>query len=320
MEHKAVVYGSVPSKSNQKKVSDDDLISSYSQTGSVWKTAEEFGLCGQSVHERLTKLGVIKKMNLWTTSDNQILLSEYKAYKDANNLEELAQRLGRTKQFICRKAKTLGLTNPKDKHMSDSARKKLSEKAKSWIKEKGHPKGYLGHKHSEGTRAKLSVACRSAWNNPNSTFNTEDFKQKQSDNLHRRKINNDIKTFSNRGEHPFLFNGVEIIFKSSWEVEVAKKLQDLFVNGNILGWSYESKHFVFSDKKRFIRSYCPDFEVIKQDRSLLYIEVKGWKMEKSMKRITMFKERYPNVEFYLIDEKEYGKILSESNYLRGRCI
>lgn len=320
MKHEAIIYGSIPSKSSRKTVSDHDLIKSYSQTGSIWKTAKEVGLCGQSVHERLTKLNVVNKMNLWTPFDDEILLSEYQKYKEANELDILAERLGRTKQFICRKAKNLGLTNSKVRYMSDKVRKKLSDKAKLWIKEKGHPKGYLGHKHSEDTRIKLSSACRAAWKNPNSTFNTEDFKQRQSDNLQKRKINNEIKTFSNRGEHPFLFNGNEIIFKSSWEVEIAKKLQELFINRDILKWSYEAKHFVFDDKKRFTRSYCPDFEVVKQDGSLLYIEVKGWKMEKSMERITMFKERYPDVNLYIIDEREYGKILSESNYLRGRCI
>ena len=43
-------------------------------------------------------------------------------------------------------------------------------------------------------------------------------------------------------------------------------------------------------------------------------------MPTSMKRIEMFRERYPQVKFYLIDGKEYGKILSQSDYLRRRCV
>lgn len=303
-----------------KKVSDEILIESYSITGNIWKTAEEVGICGQSVYERLKKIGIIKKMNLWTSDDDKRLIEDYLLHKKENRLDALATQMGRTKQFICRKAKILGLTNPNDKPISDSVKSKLSEAAKSWIKDKGHPRGYLGHKHGEDTRRKLSAASLKSWNDPQSIVNSDDYRQRLSDNLHNRKMNNSIYVYSNRGDHHIVLGEKEYVFKSAWEVEIAERLNNLFVNGDILRWSYEARHFNFDDMKRKIRSYCPDFEVVTLNGDVFYIEVKGWKMKSSMKRIEMFKERYPNIKLYIIDEKEYGKIISQSDYLRGRCL
>lgn len=44
--------------------------------------------------------------------------------------------------------------------------------------------------------------------------------------------------------------------------------------------------------------------------------VKGWKSEVGMKRLSMFKERYPNIKLYLIDETEYKNVISKTDYLR----
>lgn len=303
-----------------KKVEDKILIESYVRTGSIWKTAKEVGLCGQSVHERLVKLVVIRKMNLWTQDDDNILLAEYATYKKNNTLGVLAEQMGRTKQFICRKARKLGLTSLSNRNTSDSVRKRISESTKAWIKEKGHPRGYLGHKHCDETLKKLSAASHAAWMNPSSKFNTEEFRQQLSDRLHKRKMSGEIRVYSNRGDHAVVIGDRNFVFKSSWEVEIAKRLHALFLDGIITNWSYESKHFNFGDMKRTTRSYCPDFEVVKKNGDILYIEVKGWKMKNSMKRIEMFLERYPHIDLYIIDEKEYGKILSESDYLRRRCV
>ena len=303
-----------------KKVSDEMLVKSYSITGSVWKTAKEVGMCGQSVYERLNKLGIVKKMKLWTSDDDKRLCEDYVSYKKENKLDELAQQMGRTKQFICRKAKILGLTNPQDKQLSSSVKSKLSVAAKKWIKEKGHPRGYLGHKHSEETRRKLSAASLKSWNNPLSIVNSDEFRQRLSDNLHNRKMNDSIYVYSNRGDHHIVLGEKDYVFKSTWEVEIAKRLHALFCSGYILRWSYEARHFDFADIKRKVRSYCPDFEVVALSGEVFYIEVKGWKMKASMQRIELFKERYPYIKLYVIDEKEYGKILSNSDYLRRRCV
>lgn len=302
------------------RVTDENLVASYKRTGNIWKTAEEVGICGQSVHERLTKLGVIRKMNLWTEADDEVLLAEYARHKKENTLEELARSLGRTKQFICRKARALGLTKTKERVMAEKAKAKLSESMKKWLSENGHPKGYLGHKHGDETRKKLSEKCHAAWVNPDSYVNSDEFRQKMSDAQHKRMMLGGVDVYSRCGKYPCVIGGMYNVFKSSWEVVIAKRLQELVDDGSITYWRYESKHFNFDDVKRGIRSYCPDFEVALNDGSVLFIEVKGWRMEKSMKRISMFKERYPDVKFYMIDNDEYNKILSESDYLRRRCV
>lgn len=322
MTYRQIIRGKLPSKSkdNMKKVNDDILITAYHKLKNVWKVGELVGLSGQQVYDRLNKLGAVKHINYWTEKDNDVLREKYLSYKQSNNLDILASELGRTKQFICRKAKALGLTDKTHIVMGDRARRKISENTKRYIKEKGHPKGFLGHKHSERAKCVIGQKSKVRWQDHNSIFNSEPFKQAQSDRLHDRQMNGKIRSFSIRGNHPIFINEKEYVFKSSWEVEIAQRLQELFEHSLIQNWDYETKHFDFTDIKRGTRSYCPDFEITLNNGSNLYIEVKGWKMPNAMKRIEMFRERYPDVKFYLIDEKEYEKVLSESDYLRRRCI
>ena len=79
MKHEQII-----SSSPSKRVSNEILIDSYSRTGNIWKTAKEVGICGQSVHERLKKLGIVRRINLWSTDDDKILLNEYKKYKEGS--------------------------------------------------------------------------------------------------------------------------------------------------------------------------------------------------------------------------------------------
>lgn len=97
------------------KRTDDEIREAYARTGSVRKVADELGMCGQSVHERLVKMGVNTSLNLFTKDDEKYLAERYIAYRDAAQLQTLADELGRTKQFICRKAKELGLTDKRGK-------------------------------------------------------------------------------------------------------------------------------------------------------------------------------------------------------------
>jgi hypothetical protein len=100
-----------------KKASNEVLIGLYEKYGNVWTVADEVGMCGQSVHERLTRLGVINKMNVFTDADKERIRNEYSLFKKQGRLEDLAKSLGRTKQFICRQAKVMGLTGNKGPHL-----------------------------------------------------------------------------------------------------------------------------------------------------------------------------------------------------------
>lgn len=100
----------------RKKVSDEVLVESYKKHGNVWLVADEVGMCGQSVHERLVRLGVANKMNVFTDKDREKLKEKYALFKSQGKLDNLAKELGRTKQFICRQARLFGLTNSKGPH------------------------------------------------------------------------------------------------------------------------------------------------------------------------------------------------------------
>lgn len=98
---------------------------------SIYAAARAIGLCAQSVHERLARLGIARDGNgqPWTDQDTERLTREYRIFRDAGNLDALARAMGRTKPFICRQAGALGLTDQKRarpylskwKYMSDEA-------------------------------------------------------------------------------------------------------------------------------------------------------------------------------------------------------
>lgn len=88
-----------------------ELAAAYGITPNVWRVAEQFGMCGQSVHERLAKAGIVNTMRKFTNAERMILLEKYAIHADARTLDVLAAEMGRTKPFICRQARDLNLTD-----------------------------------------------------------------------------------------------------------------------------------------------------------------------------------------------------------------
>lgn len=87
-----------------------EIIEKYTKLKSVWKVAKEVGCCGQYVHEVLIKNNVEMSRKKFSKDDEAFLLKNYDKYRGERRLQDLASELGRTKQFICRKAAGLGLT------------------------------------------------------------------------------------------------------------------------------------------------------------------------------------------------------------------
>lgn len=137
--------------SNVKKASDEQLLASYTKTKSIWDTADEFGMCGQSVHERLTKLNILMdgNGNRWTPEDDARLTLEYEIYRYYGKVSRLAESMGRTVFFLSKKAKELGLTSKNYKSFPRSKLKNMSDDAISVAWE--------DYKH---TRFKMSEYCR----------------------------------------------------------------------------------------------------------------------------------------------------------------
>lgn len=96
------------------KATIDELHLMYQQTGSVWKTADAFGMCGQSVHERLKRHGLMNPSPDFTPEEDEIIRQWYSMSKGVRdlNLHQLAAILGREHhENVCRRAKHLGLTD-----------------------------------------------------------------------------------------------------------------------------------------------------------------------------------------------------------------
>ncbi len=93
------------------KATTQQLEESYKRTKSVWRTAKEFDMCGQSVHERLFRAGKINKMRIFTDREKRYLKENYEKYASRGKLDELAVNMKRTKHYVCRQAKYLGLTH-----------------------------------------------------------------------------------------------------------------------------------------------------------------------------------------------------------------
>src|ERR1700694_1005339 len=96
-----------------RKFSDDEVISKYQETGSVWETAKLLGVCGQSVHERLVKLGASNPQNVWTEEDDNLLREHYGRHSDNGTVHELAERLGRSDRALFIRAFRLGIVSPR---------------------------------------------------------------------------------------------------------------------------------------------------------------------------------------------------------------
>jgi Holliday junction resolvase len=112
---------------SKQKASDNQLIESYHELGSIWLVGKKFNMCGQSVQERLKRLGIPLNCPTFTDEEKQRLKREYLVYRDAGKLNNLAESMGRTKPFICRKAKELDLTNPSHKKVYASVWKYMLE-------------------------------------------------------------------------------------------------------------------------------------------------------------------------------------------------
>jgi hypothetical protein len=96
---------------HSKHCSDAQIIDVYKQTGNIWKAAEILRLCGQSVQERLIRLGIKRKFPKWTQAEDTLLCEKYVIHRNSGTLRVLAKEMGRTIPLICRYAKRLGLTD-----------------------------------------------------------------------------------------------------------------------------------------------------------------------------------------------------------------
>ena len=287
-----------------------DIICSYKELGNVWKVGKVFNIPGQTIHKMLTDSGDISKMNYFTKNDEDVLIEKYEVYVSDGRLDDLAKELGRTKNFICRKAKKLGLTKSNRPFMGD--KEVISRSMKDYIKNNGHPKGMSGKKHSEETKKLFSDHCKSMWEDPKSKFNSKEFRQLKSDRMSKwQSTRKDKGNSYSRTKKGWWSNGDKKYYmRSSWEMNYAVYLDFLVIKKEILDWEYETDTFWFEKIKRGVRSYTPDFKVTLNSGDIEFHEVKGWMDAKSKTKLNRMRIYHPKVVMKLIDGKVYKSIMA----------
>jgi len=286
----------------KRKVSDEELIESYQKHKNIWKVGEDLDICGQSVYERLEKIGVLKKMNLFSKQDFLFLSENYEKYCLDGKLSELAEIMGRTKNFICRKASLLGLTNIK--------RKKKSIKGYNFCKPKwnnNHPKGMLNKKHSAKTKEIISQKSKISHQLINSDADKRFLITKK---MIETKIQNGNYVLPRKASWKGGWReigGIKKYYRSRWEANYARYLEFLLKNNEISKWEHEPDTFWFNGIKRGCVSYLPDFKVTNKNQSIEYHEVKGYMDDRSKTKIKRMSIYHPQVKLLIIDKEWFKK-------------
>lgn len=293
---------------HNRKATDQAVLDAYTRTGNVWRAAEELGMCGQTVHARLQKLGAAKTMRVFTAAEDAVLVERYADHANAGTVAELAAELGRTRHFLCRQARRLGLTDIRRKRAYIG--QPTSVRFKAWHATHEHPRGMLGKTHSDAMRWKAAKATGERW-------------AMKTPKERREAILKSLRTRVANGTHvPPRPNatwksawreigGQRCYFRSSWEANYARYLEWLKNKGQIAAWAHEPCTFWFERIKRGCVSYLPDFLVTEVGGAESYHEVKGWMDARSKTKIRRMKKYHPAVRLVVIDAKAYRKLAAQ---------
>lgn len=148
-----------------QKASDEQILSLYNDLGSVWRVAEGLGMCGQSVHERLVKMGAVDS-NAWTSDEVSYLVGRYTEHPgrspidlvDITNSLNMIFGTKRCKTNVCRKARSLGLGTRVGRRMSTENKVKASIRASSTTRRNIHSGAA-----KSGFREDIGLFVRSRW-------------------------------------------------------------------------------------------------------------------------------------------------------------
>ncbi len=251
----------------------------------------------------------------WTPTELE-LLKRFYATTGPIDLTRLTKLLRRDRANICRKARALGMTDKKriknpqphlDFGIAQLSREQqsafLSKRAKQHIAKNGHPRGALGMKHSEETKARMSEAARRAWADPTSKLNSEANRQRRSDALLSRLVSGEMRPKYSRCRGGRREDIGGMYFRSRWEANYARFLNVNLESGMIQAWEYEPRTFVFESIKRGTRAYTPDFRVTLASGEVEWHEVKGWMDQKSQTRLRRMAKYYPEEKIVVVDGK-----------------
>jgi hypothetical protein len=285
------------------KATDAQILDAYKRGGSCAGAAILLGMSAASVHERLQKLGASKKPNHFDAEDKERLVRDYDSYVRAGRLGDLARDMGRTKQFLCRKAKEMGLTDnarPKQPHVIAAMHAGQAQAE--------HPRGFKGRKHTAETKKTIGEKSADVWGALD-----EDGRAAQTLAMMKGRLE---ATGSLAGQRPHgkwkadwrEIGGRRNYYRSRWEANYARYLQWLKERGEIQSWEHEPQTFWFEHIKRGVRSYKPDFLVVENTGRRVWHEVKGWMDSRSKTTLARMGRYYPEEQVIVIDGKSYLQI------------
>lgn len=280
---------------------EDQVIRAMYPTNPGTKVAETLGRDVKSVQNRARLLGVPGK-DIWRPNEIAALRAAYTSLDGPIALNMLEKLLGRFRSNICRKARALGLTN-QHRTKSEDHRRQDSENTKKWIQERGHPRGALGMKHTDETKAVIASKSRLMWADPNSKLNTPEMAQRRSDAMSARQASGQLRNGFTRCAGGRREDVGDMYFRSSWEANYARYLNWRKARGDLATWEYEPKTFTFDKIKRGTRSYTPDFLVCFMGGRHEWHEVKGWMDPASVTRLKRMAEFFPEEKVLVIGDQ-----------------
>lgn len=273
----------------KKKVSDELVLASYKRTGNIWRTGEEVGLCGQSVWERLKRLGIERSARHWTNDEIEKLRQLYNVPSGTSiDLAGFAHSINRGKSDVCSKAKRIGLTTSYHREKSPEYCEALGIRQKKWLKEHGHPRGYrevricpICNKFFEVKASMKQVCC---------SMSCAEKKRFKGVNMFSRSKSGRREDLNNQ------------YFRSNYEANYARFLNFIMANGEpITKWEFEKETFEFKKIKKGSRFYTPDFKVYFLDGHIEYHEVKGWDYPQGITKRKRFAKYFPHLKLLVID-------------------
>ena len=202
---------------------------------------------------------------------------------------------------------------------TDAQKTALSIRTKQWIKDKGHPRGSLGMKHTPESLKKMSNASKEMWKDRESYLRSDEYRQILSDRMSKQQAENKLRKGYSRGKQGKRADLDDRYFRSAWEANFARYLNFLIEKKQIYKWDYEVDTYWFHEIKRGTRSYTPDFKIWDTPNSEpYYIEVKGWMDQKSITKLKRMAKYYPDIRIDIVAKKEYNEIKSKlSRLIKG---
>lgn len=289
------------------------MIALYERGDSVKEIALALDKTPHSIISKVSFLAAQGRVELrqppFRQEEKDRLLREYDAAAATGTLDDLAKSMGRTKQFLCRKAGELGLTsqNRPMPYMSEGC----SRRTKAWHSANPHPRGMAGKFHTDATKLIVARASKERWE-----AMTEDQRSDQLLKAMKTKVEKYGSLATPRYGTTWksawrTIGGKTSFFRSSWEANYARYLEWLKVHKQIYEWEHEPKTFWFEAIRRGVRSFLPDFRVTENDGRQIYHEVKGWMDDASKTKIKRMAIYHPEIKLIVVEQRAYYAIAKQ---------